>query len=424
MDISGLLARKYDILQQNSDSQQRLSQAQSGLIGAQTTAEPLEAAARAAAARGTAAAGFGQAALANANASTIPSIAQSEIGLRSAQGNELGTESWLNQIRGLGSPNLTAGYNKRYFGDTGGDDTDTGAPQTAPVVQGGSFQGRSVLDTGSSFRPVGLSNTTNTIGGDPTRTPGYASGTSDVGPSEWEQSMQVHSEPHGLGSTSFYAPARDRSTNARDPGIDRAFGIANPGYDAANYPVPQQENYPARGGQGGNSGGGKPRGYDTGTSQVPGKGSPKVDSVKAKLAPGEAVLNAAAADHLGRSTIDFLNAIGAAKMGLNVPDTSDKSTPAKGSKDDSGQKVSNQTGDPPGYARGTSKVAQKGPSQKSEGTKRKPGGSPSGAPGPTLPPPGVMQALMSMSGVGNGGGGMPGPGGPSPLPMQLPQVAR
>jgi len=149
--------------------------------------------------------------------------------------------------------------------------------------------------------------------------------------------------------------------------------------------------------------------FNTGTSDVPGQGSPKVDSVKANLAPGEAVLNAAAAEHLGRSTIDFLNAIGAQKMGLvgAQPDTRDVSTPAKGSKDDSGQKVNNQSGGTPGYAKGTSKVPAKGKGK--------------APPSPTLPPPEVMQALMAMQG-GQGAGGMPQGQGMAPMPMPMPPL--
>lgn len=68
------------------------------------------------------------------------------------------------------------------------------------------------------------------------------------------------------------------------------------------------------------------QGYAKGTSKVPGKGSGKVDTVPAMLAPGEAVLNRGAAEHIGRHTIDALNAVGQAKMGMGV------SPPAKGGK--------------------------------------------------------------------------------------------
>jgi hypothetical protein len=61
---------------------------------------------------------------------------------------------------------------------------------------------------------------------------------------------------------------------------------------------------------------GRRLGFATGTARVPGKGSPKKDTVPAKLAPGEAVLNAAAAEMLGRGLIAALNAQGARQLGM------------------------------------------------------------------------------------------------------------
>ena len=51
-----------------------------------------------------------------------------------------------------------------------------------------------------------------------------------------------------------------------------------------------------------------------GLDKVPGKGNPGVDKVPAVLAPGEAVLNAGAANHMGRGAIAALNALGAHAM--------------------------------------------------------------------------------------------------------------
>ena len=82
-------------------------------------------------------------------------------------------------------------------------------------------------------------------------------------------------------------------------------------------------------------------GFSTGTSRVPGKGSGKVDTVPAKLAPGEAVLNKGAAEHLGRDTIDLLNAVGQRKMGLATTPT---------------QKAEMAADRAPGYAGGVSSV--------------------------------------------------------------------
>ena len=51
-----------------------------------------------------------------------------------------------------------------------------------------------------------------------------------------------------------------------------------------------------------------------GATTVPGKGDPGVDKVPAVLAPGEAVLNSGAANHMGRGAIAALNALGAHAM--------------------------------------------------------------------------------------------------------------
>jgi hypothetical protein len=56
--------------------------------------------------------------------------------------------------------------------------------------------------------------------------------------------------------------------------------------------------------------------FAKGTAKVPGKGDGTKDTVKAKLAPGEAVLNKAAAENMGRGLIAALNAAGARKMGM------------------------------------------------------------------------------------------------------------
>jgi hypothetical protein len=70
--------------------------------------------------------------------------------------------------------------------------------------------------------------------------------------------------------------------------------------------------------------------YAKGTPKVPGKGSGKVDTVPAMLAPGEAVLNKAAAEHMGRGMIEQLNKFGLAKMGESPDAKSSSAKPAKG----------------------------------------------------------------------------------------------
>lgn len=116
--------------------------------------------------------------------------------------------------------------------------------------------------------------------------------------------------------------------------------------------------------------------FKTGTSRVPGKGAPTKDTVPAKLAPGEAVLNAAAAEHLGRENIDRLNAAGAIAMGIQP-------------QIDAAQKAQQgQQGQTPGFKAGTSNIPEK---------KTKPQGKGMAA------SPAMMAALMAMMG---GGGGM------------------
>ena len=113
--------------------------------------------------------------------------------------------------------------------------------------------------------------------------------------------------------------------------------------------------------------------FSKGTARVPGKGSGKVDTVPAKLAPGEAVLNKGANDAMPQGLVAALNAMGAAKMGLTAPDA--------------GQ----QTPTTPGYAKGTSNV--RSPSKRSDT--------------PLLTPQ-MMQMLMQAQGGGapQGGGGI------------------
>lgn len=91
--------------------------------------------------------------------------------------------------------------------------------------------------------------------------------------------------------------------------------------------------------------------YSKGTAKVPGKGSGKVDTVPAKLAPGEAVLNKGAAEMFGRENIANLNAHGAAAMGM---------PPAKGKKGGGPQGFANGTEDvqPVGKTAGKTKVKE------------------------------------------------------------------
>jgi hypothetical protein len=193
-----------------------------------------------------------------------------------------------------------------------------------------------------------------------------------------------------------------------------------------------------------------------------------VDTQKAELADGEAVLNKGAAEHLGRHTIALLNAIGAVNMGLTVGDA--RGDGAKGDKSPS--RVQAQEGSTPGYAWGTPSVggtpgpgqtitsgswdpaeaaaqAQAGnmppppvpvlaPAAQPFGKRKTPpakvsvkgkGGGAQGAPPPAQGAapgsgagltPEVIQAVLGMGG-GMGGRGMPPPG-TRPMPMPMPST--
>ena len=169
--------------------------------------------------------------------------------------------------------------------------------------------------------------------------------------------------------------------------------------------------------------------FARGTAKINGKGDGKTDTQPAMLAPGEAVLNKAAAEHLGRDTISLLNAIGAHKMGLNSGMGGQSNMP----QDDGGDAANGGPapgGSAPGYSRGTEDVPTGGSvkTKKSiqtgeydvpgyaKGTSKVPGkGKPAGG-----IPPALMQAILGMG----GGGGMPAPGSAQPMPMQMPMMGR
>ena len=153
--------------------------------------------------------------------------------------------------------------------------------------------------------------------------------------------------------------------------------------------------------------------FATGTSRVSAPGDGTVDTTKAKLANGEAVLNKGAAEHLGQPAIQALNAVGMLRMGM-VP----------------GQNAQAPQGGGAGYAKGTSKA---GPKKATKGDAKpaakddKPAakGKDAGAKPSDTPPldqidPKMLAAAMQMGLMGQQGGGMPPPGG---APQQMPQGA-
>lgn len=163
--------------------------------------------------------------------------------------------------------------------------------------------------------------------------------------------------------------------------------------------------------------------YEAGTNKVPGQGDGTVDKVPAMLAPGEAVLNKGAAEHIGRDKIAAVNAVGHAKMmaekGAAPAAMPGKQPMAPGApQKPAGKPAPSPAMKPP--AKGAAPAGKapmkpmpaKGakPQELSKGSHHvMPGKS---AKTPTMDP-GAMQALAGMLG-GGGGGGMPPPGGAPP----------
>ena len=150
--------------------------------------------------------------------------------------------------------------------------------------------------------------------------------------------------------------------------------------------------------------------FAKGTDKVPGK-TPKTgntDTTPAMLTPGEAVLNVGAAEHLGRDTIDVLNAIGNIKMMSNGAGASESAGPAA--------KVdAHGAGGIPGYALGSPDIL----SGMSGGPRvgNMPGNPTGGTWGPT---PDAQPAPGSNTGIRNAVGM---PGKPRPAPGGIPGYA-
>lgn len=125
----------------------------------------------------------------------------------------------------------------------------------------------------------------------------------------------------GASITNQYLPQTLQANLDQSEAQTQALGLGNFGtalgqMSAAGTPFGDQVSFLQRTQQG-------VRGFKKGTAKVEGKGDGTKDTVPAKLAPGEAVLNKAAAEHMGRGLIAALNKMGAEKMGL-VPTKSEE----------------------------------------------------------------------------------------------------
>lgn len=371
-DFAAALARKYDILGMQAQAQKTDADARARLLNSQADTNPMEAAAKSAALRGQAAAGFGagsqsqaQAGLIGENTRLAGGLANSEIGLRSAQAGNLDAEAA--KSRYMITPNADAiRQHARNLGyqDAPGT-TATGLPATIPstspnfISAGTPAAAAPPTDNGSTPAPntnfLSLSDDGFDVN-DPFGLKARAAGDSYVG-------------GHASG-TSYVIPIPQPGGPAT--AVGGVMPAVTPGFQAVGHVIPglptgqsalNSNPYLASGYLPGNAAGnskikGGKRGLvdaTDGKGKVPGKGDGKTDTQLSALAPGEAVLNAAAAEHLGRPVIDLLNAAGAEKMGLDQQPNQPGKVPVS------------QLQNVPGHASGTD------------------GGKPAGKSGPPVP---------------------------------------
>ena len=326
VDWNGLAAEKYAIEQQRADAAQSEADANAHLNAVRAALMPGESAAQNAL----------QGAMTrqhNTTADLLPTQAASENSLRSAQAGYYGAESQHlgfqeTLARQMLSPELAhaiaiahgkvpaAGENYQTYGHlfSGGQ-----------IGGQGTLGGRimAVPDSGGSSAPVAPASAA------PVSAPSSVGLTPDE--------AGVWNNPHDHDRVTPQFSYGDNQVHISQPGKpDMAFDGEDP------YGVKK-----------------KKLGLSTGTSKVDAPGDGTVDTVNAKLANGEAVLNRAAAEHLGRGFIEALNQAGAMAMGLDESGVGvmgqDKAATNEG-----GTKVASDDAKAHGYAKGTAKVPGKG----------------------------------------------------------------
>lgn len=334
--------RKYNLQQQQIDlardqfNQTAQTQAlQRSLMPAQADAENY-------ARRGAGFAAFGQGNLANVNAKLQPDLAQSEIGLRSAQVGNLRSTANATDVSAKLAPQIA------------GSEANLRAARVGNYDVMGMLQRLQADGMGADLNP--LDPTQRRLLGGRMVQPGYAAGTS-----------HVHGHDMPLS-----------------PEHRMALG-AHLGFAAGIDEVPMD-------------GGTDMEGLAAGGGQVGGPGDGTIDTVNAKLAAGEAVLNKAAADFLGRDLIDKINQAGAIAMGLDQKPNEPRMQPADGPGTPATQPA--QPGQQmPGMAAGAKKVAPQKAAGKGKEAPRK------GPPGQGQPPKGgkpPSKPAASAKGKGKG----------------------
>ncbi len=377
MVILGDPNRKYQLQQQSIDTQRDLANSQiqdavikRGLLPDQVAAENY-------ARRGAGFAAFAQGNKTNLDAKLMPDVVNSEIALRGAQGHNLNSTANATDTSARLAPALaTSEIGLR------------GAQMGQADALGNFSRMQSNVLGRTNFAPAppafGMGAFGQISGQQPLLT-GNAAGNSNV-----------HANPAlAIGHALGYVPA------AQHPLAKIAGNAAG---NADIQPMGEEMGFAAGG-------------------PVPGQGDGTQDMVDSKLAPGEAVLNKAAAEFLGRDLIDRINQAGAIAMGLSQKPNQPTAQPAgqpgipvgpgdAGAPSMPGNAAGNKMikGKAPGKPAG--KPAQKaapGKAPPQRGGQGKPTSKPAGKPAAGkkaggAPMPDMTQLIAQMMG---GAGGMP-----------------
>lgn len=294
MGITGDPNRKYNLQQQQIDLARDKFNQEAQTMALQRQLMPDQAAAENYARRGTGFAAFGQGNLSNANAKLAPDLAQSEIGLRGAQASNLRSTANATDTQASLAPGVSSSENALRAAQAGNFDVM------------GMLQRLQAQGLGQDMAPVNPAQR-NIIGqrfdtstsGLLKRLLGFAAGTSHVDPHD--QPMHPSHRAQLAQQLGYMHPHEMQGMAAGDSMVGDDMGMD---MDVA--------------------------GMAAGGGTVPGGGDGTVDTVNAKLAGGEAVLNKAAADFLGRDLIDKVNQAGAIAMGLDQKPNQPRMQPADG----------------------------------------------------------------------------------------------
>lgn len=411
-----LLATKYALERQKTQSESDLQAAQAGLIKSQTATNPQEAAAREAQGFGAGAQGQGFGAYYGSLAQAEPQLAQSEEALRGGQTNEANaTAGAANRLTNFATAPAT-GLRLGILGQRAGQafpGNATGTPDAGGFGQGNGF---------NSGKPEGDAMGNSDVGGAAKPKPG---------PTDTQPAMLTPGEAVlNVGATQHLGKDVIDVLNAI--GRIKMGGGTEQG-DPGSGPATKVQA----------SGAGGVKGYSDGTSGVPGyaSGSSGVGTAGGGVGSGIDPIAGQGGTWTPPQPSTGASIRGSLGLGVPRPGYSDgtsqvmdfvhhdaarnakagdgagkgpKGKPENGVKENQHPAAtvargSGGHGEEPGYAKGTSKVAGKGAKGPAKG-------------GASKVTPEMLQQLMAL-GKGQGGMPQPGPGGPQPMPMPMPQTA-